>query len=259
MILRSLIALCITSPSLAQFAMRPPVHCCTQPAAGPHELFHGVRADLQSKTVEFDATITPMLVKDERAPLFFLEVLACSPNTREHETFVVSTVKPSHIHAAMLAVGLSPGEPGKWALKDGKLISTPPSGDRVSVRFVYKDKDGRTIEADPLDWLVSARDKSNFAAAEQKLAKEHNTAAPGWVFAGSKFVKRKGPEGQEREVYDADGSGTIIGLTTFGSEVIAWSRVISPDSNVEEPEWIAEFAKTPPAETKVTVRIRKAQ
>jgi len=272
-VIPAVITLALAAPAWGQVWMRPPFYPCfsaakpDQPATGPREVFPGVRADLQAKTVEFEAQITPMLVKDERAPLFFLEVLACSPNTREHETFVISTVKPSHIHAAMLLIGLKPGEPGKWSLKDGQLVSTPPTGDRVRVRFAYKDKDGREVEADPLDWIVSARKDAgaavaHFVDAEAKIAREANppAPAPGWVFAGSKFVKRRaqGPDGKETEAYDADGSGTIIGLTTFGSEVIAWSRVISPDSNVTEPEWVADFSKTPPAETKITVRIRKA-
>jgi hypothetical protein len=204
-------------------------------------------------------------VKDDRAPLFFLEVIACSPNTREHETLIVSDVKPSHIHAALLVVGLTPGEPAKWALKDKILVSTPPTGDRVSVRFIYTDKDGKTIEADPLDWITSTLSKTNFAAAEQAVAKSTALPAPGWVFAGSKFIKRPipgapaaPPDQPAQDFYDADGSGTIIGLTTFGSEVIAWSRVISPDAATTEPEWIVDFSKTPPAETKVKVRIRKS-
>ncbi len=259
MIRALLINLALAAPALGQLGMRPPYLFCPPVAqSAMRELFPGVRADLQAKTVEFDARITPMLVKDERAPLFFLEVLACSPNTREHETFLVSTAKPSHIHAAMLAVGLTPGEPGRWSLKAGQLVSAPPTGDRLSVRFAYKDKDGHEIEADPLDWIVNARDKSKFVDAERKFATEHKTAAPGWVFSGSKFVKKRTPDGKESEVYDADGSGTIIGLTTFGSEVIAWSRVISPDANIAEPEWVADFSQTPPPETKVVVRIRKA-
>ena len=79
------------------------------------------------------------------------------------------------------------------------------------------------------------------------------------------MVKRRGETaspraegGDEREFYDADGSGTIVGFTTFGSEVIAWSRVISHDWSSDERQWIADFAKTPPAEAKVRVRIRKA-
>jgi hypothetical protein len=233
----------------------------TLDAAQPREMFPGVHVNLAAKTVDFDARITPMLVKDERAPLFYLEVLACSPNTREHETIIVSDVKPSHIHAALLLVGLNPGEPGKWTLKDNTLVASPPTGDRVSVRIIYTDKDGKTIEANPLDWITSTTKKTAFLDSERATAKAANLPAPGWVFAGSRIVKSRtaAPNAPDApEVYDADGSGTIIGLTTFGSEVIAWSRVISPDANIAEPEWIADFTKTPPPDTKVRVQIRKA-
>ncbi len=230
--------------------------------AGPptmRELFPGVRADTAAKVVEFEAQITPMLVKDDRAPLFFLEVICCAPNTREHETFLITTVRPSHIHAALLAVGLQPGSPGGWVLRDGKLVPTAPSGDALTVRIVYSGADGREMEANPLDWAINARDRVPFQTSEAALATQRGEPRPGWLFTGSKVVKRKNAAGEEHEVYDADGSGTIIGLTTFGSEVIGWSRLISPDATVEEPEWIADFAKTPPAETKVRVHVRKRE
>lgn len=215
-------------------------------------MFPLVHADLAAKVVEFDGTVSPMLVKDPKAPAFYLEVIACSPNTREHETFVISTAKPSHIHAALLAVGLTPGAPGSWKLKDNKLEAVQPTGDRVSVRIVYTDKDGKSIEADPLDWIINERDKGRFIEAEKKAAPKGTI--PGWVFAGSKMRTREG-----KEVYDADGSGTIIGLTTFGSEVIGWSRVISPDASMQAPEWIADLEKTPPAGTKIRVRLKKVE
>lgn len=236
-----------------------PVTLPAAAASGMRELFPGVRADSSTKTVEFDAQITPMLVKDDKAPLFFLEVVCCAPNTREHETFLITTVRPSHIHAAMLAVGLNPGAPGGWTLKDRTLTPTQPSGDRLTVRVAFTDKDGHEVEQNPLDWIINARDKAPFPAAESRLATARSQPTPGWMFTGSKIVKRKNASGEEREVYDADGSGTIIGLTTFGSEVIGWSRLINPDASAEEPEWIADFSRTPPAEMKVRVRIRKTE
>jgi hypothetical protein len=226
------------------------------PGAGLREMFPGVRVDVGAKVVEFDGVMSPLLVKDEKAPLFYLEVLACTPNTREHETFVVSDARPSNIHAAMLLIGLNPGRPGGWKLVDGKLEPVSATGDRVSVRIAYADKDGKEVVADPLDWIVNAKGGGRFVDAEKKIAATAGQAAPGWVFGGSKLVKRK-MDGEEREVYDADGAGTIVGLTTFGSEIIGWLRTISPDASVTEPEWVADLEKTPPAGTKVRVRVAK--
>jgi hypothetical protein len=209
-------------------------------------VFPGVRVDVANRIVEFDAEVTPNLVKDPQAPMFFLEVLACIPDTREHETLVVSKARPSHIHAALLLIGLNPGQPGGWTFENQTLHGVPPTGDRVDVRFSYADPSGKIIEAAPTDWVVSARDGSAFVSPGSK---------EGWVFAGSRFIT--GPDGTQ--IYDADGAGTILGLTTFGNEVIAWSRVFSPDSEVEAPEWVARMDAVPPAGTRITVRIVTAK
>lgn len=218
------------------------------------EAFPMVRVDAAAKVVEFDARVSPMLVPDAKAPLFFLEVICCSPDSREHETFVVTDAKPSHIHAALLSIGLRAGHPGSFRQNGRSLEPVDPAGDRIDVRFVYVI-DGREIEADPLAWVCKAGEEgSGFVATERAWATAHAQSAPGWTFCGSRFVERGG-----REVYDADGTGVLIGLTTFGSEVIGWSRTISPDSDVQEPEWVADFKKTPPAGLPVRVRVRPAR
>jgi hypothetical protein len=47
----------------------------------------------------------------------------------------------------------------------------------------------------------------------------------------------------------------LVGLTTFGSEVVAYPDLYSHDSAVEEPMWIADPERVPPFETPVTVRL----
>jgi len=233
----------------------------TAPATALVELFPHVRVDRTNALVEFDATLSPMLVPDANAPLFFLEVLACLPDTREHETLLVCKARPSHIHAALLLIGLKPGEPGGWKLVGDALVPIDPTGDALEVRFVYADaSQGATpIEADPFDWIISARDRASIKSAIQALAAKDSRPASAWVFAGSRFVTAKQRDGLSKEIYDADYSGTVIGLTTFGSEVIAFARTLSPEAGVEEPEWIAQMPALPPAATPVTVRIRPAQ
>lgn len=222
---------------------------------GAHEVFPGVRINADKTAVEFDATVSPALVRDARAPRFYLEVLICAPNTREHETFLVTSVKPSHIHAAMLVIGLNPGSPGRWVEADNRLTPIQPTGDRVDVRFIFASDTGQRTIADPLTWIVRAEDAMPFTRFESTQAPD-----PGWVFAGSRFVMRPPPDGQRAsEVYDADGAGIVLGLTTFGSEVIGWSRMISPEAAIEAPAWIADFDKTPKPGTPVAVRIAKTR
>jgi hypothetical protein len=48
----------------------------------------------------------------------------------------------------------------------------------------------------------------------------------------------------------------VIGLTTFGSEMIAWRQVLSPESSISPPTWIADVKTVPKAGTAVVVRVR---
>jgi hypothetical protein len=66
------------------------------------------------------------------------------------------------------------------------------------------------------------------------------------VFAGSRFVDN---------IYAADMDGTIVGLTAFGGETIAWTAMYHPDTDRMTPEWIADGRKLPKFRTKVIVTI----
>ena len=89
----------------------------------------------------------------------------------------------------------------------------------------------------PSQWIVHAITREPWPAGD-------------WLFAGSVFVKR---QGEER--YDADWSGTLIGLASFGTEVLAWKSVISPEAAVDEPVWIANPQTVPPVNTPIVVRL----
>jgi hypothetical protein len=206
--------------------------------AGLREVFPGVRADVDRKLVEFDG-IVAINVHDPKTPIVYLEVVVCTPDTKEHEALVVTKVKPSHVHAALLAVGLEPGAPGSWKWEDQKLTPIPPRGAPVNVSLVYSDPDGRSVEAPATAWIVNAEGEKPFSNPGEYF-----------VFAGSEIRSRQG-----QEVYEADGAGTLVGLATFGTETVAWSRTFSPDSEVAEPEWIANRKLVPAFNTPVTVRI----
>lgn len=214
-----------------------------EPAAdsgGQKEAFPGVRVERggegKAGAVEFDGEVIADLSDPKK--VLYLEVLACPRDTKEHEALVMTKVKPSQVHAAMLLAGFVPGKPVSWG-GDGK--ASAPTGDRVSVEFVWKQGEEQK-RAPALDWVVNAKDGSRASG----LGK-------GFVFAGSVMVKR----GDGKERYDADGAGTLVGLAGFGSETVAWTRVFSPEASVDEPVWVADRARVPKPGTAVVVRIAR--
>lgn len=151
----------------------------------------------------------------------------------------MTPVPPSQIHAALLVVGAEPGSPGRVAVTETGITRTPATGTPLAVEFAWTDPTGRARTAAPHEWIRS-----------ESGARVH---AFDWVFAGSRTVTRQG-----RTNYDADGTGTVIGLTTFGSEVIAPTLTLSPDSATDTPALLANNDTVPPRGSAVTVRITRA-
>jgi hypothetical protein len=72
------------------------------------------------------------------------------------------------------------------------------------------------------------------------------------VFAGSRFVRN--PRTQE-ERYEADGSGSLVGLVTFGDETIGAVEVIPDSAQVASPVWEIFPERVPAPGTRVKLRI----
>lgn len=233
-----------TPPSPAATGPNPPVADPERArAAGFVDVFPHVRFDVERRLVEFDGFV-PINVQDPHTPHVYLEAIVCTLDTRPHESLVATEARPSHVHAALLATGLEPGVPGAVVVEAGALKRTPPRGPRVEVRIAYRADKGREALAAPEDWIVNA-------ATGARLGHDQGAPPSRWVFAGSRFVTFRGSDH-----YDADGSGVIVGLHTFGAEVIALESVMSPEAALEEPEWIADGNAVPPMGTPVVVRLQ---
>lgn len=229
------------APPVAPAPAQPTTPAEPAPPAPPapepvRELAPGLRVDRAAGAVEFDGEI----VQDGREGMKFLEVLACRPNSREHESIVMSKVGASNLHAALLLAGGVPGSPGSFSYNPATkaLTANPPTGPRVEV---------------VVRWVQDGAPRERRLA---EMVRDQKTGRPlpagsGFVFAGSGFLKRK--DGTER--YAADVSGTLIGLCTFGDEPIAWSEVVSPEESIAEPEWAVNPETTPPRGTPVVVRL----
>ncbi len=167
----------------------------------------------------------------------WLEVAVCSRGTREHESLVVTDVAPSLVHAGLLLLDLEPGEPGRWAVDGSALVLTPPSGPAIEVLVRYRDG-GEETERKIADWICDDSGKPTFGGEA-------------WIFGGSVMI---GDSDESR--YAADISGNIVGIVTFGDELLGRREVLSDQADISPPEWMACGERIPPMGTPVTVILR---
>ncbi|MDG2021705.1 MAG: YdjY domain-containing protein [Phycisphaerales bacterium] len=196
------------------------------------ELDGGVRAWVGRGRVEF-----PGMISLDQG---WLEVAVCRRGSREHESIVVTDAVPSVVHAAMLLAGLTPGRPATY--DEATRLPIPPEGPVISIelRFASPESDGDDAATLP---LVSV-----FEDARASVS-------PIWVFAGS--LVRPNPQSMgPGEYYAADYAGTVVGLSTFGDEVVAVEEVRSPESGVDPPVWRIKQGVLPEIDTPVTVVLR---
>ena len=128
----------------------------------------------------------------------WLEQAVCTPATRTHERVFALLAAPSDLHAALLVVGGIPGNPGIPAHFNEP--AQPPAGTVLDIAMQH---DGRVHRLQEL--IVDDR-------TGQRLQGD-------FVFGGSKIVEWKG-----EPRYLADDEGSVVGLVTFGDEVIGYSE-----------------------------------
>jgi hypothetical protein len=176
----------------------------------------------------------------------FLEEYVCTVGTREHESLFAFDGKASEIHAAMLLAGFVAGAPGQWrevASDDGtfRVEGVAPRGDGVDVEVRLED--GRVV---PIAYFVRASPVGEAPSAGGPPSR--------FVFGGSRFRADR-RTGVER--YLADGSGSLIGLVTFGDETIGPSEIVPDQASAAAPLWEAFTERMPKPGTKVTVLLSR--
>ncbi len=186
------------------------------------EVFPQVRVDCEAGVVEFDAEVVWEFHNPDE-PDTWLEQTVCIPDTREHESLVMTRAKASHLHAALLLAGLTPGKPGGWTQEEDIQTAFNPEGDRVVVELLWVDAAGIERVDLATDWV-------EHVPTGRVLSDVIAENGQGYVFAGSRMVEREG-----RTWYDADMTGEVIGLMTFSGDLIAWSVPLSPEVRLQAP------------------------
>lgn len=235
---------------LASCAPHAPADAMPVTQDGAMQLAPGVRVDRTRRQVIVDGTV--VLTQG------FLEQLACTPSTRVHESLIAVDAAPREVHAALLLAGLEPGEPGRWQeVADGtgawKVDRVRPTGPRVEVCVRWRAPDGDAREVEILEWVRRVEPSGDPSAPASGGG---GASPPGhFVFAGSR-IRQNTPSMGAGEHYVADMTGSVVGLVTFGDEVIAYDEVISDRVEVDPAAWVAWSERMPPEGTRIELLIR---
>jgi hypothetical protein len=150
--------------------------CATpiRPAAMEHPIARAASAlSLPFMTVDVDAGVIDLECRI--SPYAdWLELIATSPQGKEHESLVTVAARPTHIHFALLALGLEPGRPLHRKQADGKWVTHPPAGPAVELFFVLTDSLG--------EWIIPANQWVVHRDSGESL-KENR-----WLFTGSRII-----------------------------------------------------------------------
>ena len=165
-----------------------------------------------------------------------LELLVCARGTKEHESVLHTRAKASHVHAALLLLGLTPGKPAQWVMLEGDELgrTLPPRGAGLDISLQWTDKNGKPHAADAAEFLAVG-DKKGAAAPKE------------WVFVGSDIFS----DGR----YWADSEGEIICVANFASAVIDVPFGNPNKRDRQAVDFTANTAAIPPAGTPVDVII----
>lgn len=161
---------------------------------------------------------------DVNMPLEFFAVRAGGP---EHEAIFRTRALPSHIHAALLILGLEEGDPVRFSEATQSWI--PPHGPPLQIRVAWDDG-GRTVEVPAYRLMRHMRTKREMPPQT-------------WIFAGSRVM--------DDGSYAADATGYVVTIVNFDFALIDVPQIASSEN--ARLLWELNDAVAPPPGTKVTM------
>ncbi len=203
--------------------------------AQPIEAFPHVRVDREAGVVDVDVYVSPKRAEG----IEWLELIVCTPGTREHESLVVSLANPRHIHAAVLLLGLEPGTPLRVERVEDEWVLHPPTGPEVDLFFVLPVEEGEGAQQQevPVSQWVRERETGEALPSHR------------FLFAGSEVIERDG-----QSYFMAEVNGTIASLVQFGDELFTQSsELTNMDGSEPFDAWVERM---PAARTELVLRIR---
>ena len=237
-------------------------------------------AALESHGILFDGeagsfSVRGATIHDDRSLGYPIEYLVVTEQGRTHEAVVLVKAQPSMVAACVEALGLPPGSPTRFQLKDpppsedelaSGLVSpwamTTAGGPLVSITVSWLDDRGRphdeSLESLLLEWLPlteSAQEPSDVDAPPEGPAEAGGIPLQnrGWIFTGS----TRSPFRQGRstvEWYRADVEGDVVAIYIDGREVCPFER--NSLDGLSDSLYTLNTEVIPPAGTPVSLTFR---
>ncbi len=184
-----------------------------------------------------------------------LELIACTKDSKEHESMIMVEPKAAHIHAALLLIGAVPGNPAmrkEVQTEDGpRWVDLEPRGQEIEVYLVFANKAGELEEHPIKKFLIKGEEESFDGIPVPEEKKEDRTfPTHTFLFVGSHVYK----DGENDPIYLADTSGNVLSLATFGDELLALPGIHGHAN--EGLVWSVDTAQIPPIDTKVILRLK---
>jgi hypothetical protein len=165
-----------------------------------------------------------------------IEVFACAPEGKTHESVVALDCTPSAIHAGLIALGLKPGTPVEMG---AAAEYKPPAGDKTLIRVRWKDSDGVEHTARAEDWIWNQPEKRPMPHVA-------------WIFTGS-FMQPVSDNPNEA-TYAANYVKSIVTTYHDASTIIENPLPEGRDDTV----YYVNESVVPPVNTPVTVLFEPA-
>ncbi len=185
----------------------------------------------------------------------FLELVACTKDSKEHEALISIEAKAAHVHAALLLIGAQPGNPAmrkQVETENGpRWLDIMPRGQEIDVFLVFNNKKGELEELPINKFLIRGLDE-RYDGAPIETDKKEDRSFPThtFLFVGSHVFK----DGERDPVYLADESGNVISISTFGDELLALPDVHGHSNDALE--WSVDSTHLPPLDSKVILRLK---
>ena len=208
----------------------------------------GITVDFEGNVVDIEATVC--LDKG------LLELIACRKGSKEHESIVAVEARAMHIHTALLLLGAQNGNPAmrkQVGTKEKRWVELPAKGDPIEVLLVFK-KGNTPVEKPIGDFVIHAQDFEKLSTQSDDLPQKPKLRKfpDRFLFAGSQLTQtRSGPS-----EYQADKSGHIISVVTFGDELLCLPEIQSQKNGMLS--WRIKPRQLPQVGDKVTLRLRPA-